>query len=386
VTRSSPWHGCLVNRTVVRYATLRRWSLVAVATLVLGSLPALVDALPAHTPRVSAAELVARIRASARQPYQGFVLSRGTAGLPSLPQLGGVSRLLSGVTQLRAWYAAPDRWRVDEIDAGAERDLYQTPDGQAQWDYGGNQLTAVTGSTPVRLPRGADLVPPDLGRRLLAGAAELSALPARRVAGIAAPGVRLAPADPDTTIARVDVWADPRTGVPLQVEVTPRGTGAPILVSRFLQVRFTAPEAAVLVPPAVRPGMGFTATDAPDIAGTFATLRLGPLPDELAGRARTGSALARLAGTGAYGTGFTQFVVLPVPPQTGFAAYRSATSAGGTPLELPGGEGVLISTPLLSVLVMDSDVARRTYILAGLVRGDLLKAAAAELSLYRRRR
>jgi hypothetical protein len=43
---------------------------------------------------------------------------------------------------------------------------------------------------------------------------------------------------------------------------------------------------------------------------------------------------------------------------------------------------VLISTPLLSVLVMDSDLAHRTYILAGLVTGDLLRAAAAELSTY----
>jgi hypothetical protein len=372
----------VVTGTVVRHAALRRWSLVAVATALLASLPAVVGAWPAHTARLSPADLVARIRASARQPYQGFAISRGTAGLPSLPQLSSVSRLLSGDTQLRAWYAAPDRWRVDEIDTGAERDLYQTPDGQAQWDYGANQLTAVTGSAPVRLPRGADLVPSELGRRLLAGTGQLSALPARRVAGISAPGVRLAPADPDTTIARVDVWADPRSGVPLQVEVTPRGAGAPILVTRFLELRLTAPAPAILVPPPVRPGMGFTAADAPDIAGAFATLRLGPLPVTLAGRPRSGSPLAQLAGTGSYGSGFNQFVVLPVPARTGFAAYRTAISAGGTKLELPGGEGVLIATPILSVLVMDSDVARRTYVLAGLVRGDLLKAAAAELSVY----
>ncbi|MEN3308375.1 MAG: hypothetical protein V7603_4577 [Micromonosporaceae bacterium] len=375
----------------MRRAAWRRWSVVAAAVLVLAALPAAVGALPAHAPSIRPTDLVARIRASAHHPYQGYAISSGTAGLPTLPQLGSVSRLLDGDTQLRTWYAAPDRWRVDEIDLGAERDLYQTPDGQAQWDYGANQLTAVTGSAPVRLPRGADLVPPDLGRRLLAasagtGGGQLSALPARRVAGIAAAGVRLTPADPDTTIGRVDVWADPGTGVPLQVEITPRGAAAPILVTRFLEVSLTAPAPPVLIPPAVRPGMGFTAVDAPDIAGAFATLRLGPLPDQLAGRERTGTPLARLAGTGAYGAGFTQFVVLPVPSQTGFAAYRSATNAGGTPLALPGGEGVLISTPLLSVLVMDSDVARRNYVLAGLVQGTVLRAAAAELSTFRRRR
>jgi hypothetical protein len=379
--------------TVVRREAWRRWCLVAAAAVLLAGLPALRGALPAHAPLVAAADLVARIRGSASHPYQGFAISSGTAGLPTLPQLGDVSRLLDGETQLRTWYAGPDRWRVDTIGPGTERDLYQTPDGQVLWDFGTDQLSAVTGTAPVRLPRGADLVPPDLGRRLMAGdpartrgsAAEtgwLSTLPARRVAGIAAAGVRLTPRDAQTTIGRVDVWADPTSGLPLQVEVTPRGAGSPILVTRFLQVSLTTPATSALTPPAPRAGMGFTATDAPDIAGALTTLRLGPVPEALAGRARAGSPLVRVAGAAAYGTGFTQFVVLPVPRQTGFAAFRSATSAGGTRLELPAGEGVLLHTPLLSVLVIDSDLAHRTYVLAGLVDGALLTSAAGELSTY----
>ncbi|HKT04429.1 MAG TPA: hypothetical protein VJT31_33355, partial [Rugosimonospora sp.] len=169
--------------TVVRRAALRRWALVGAVTLALACAPAVISGLPVSAPRVPPAQLVARIRASAGHPYQGFAVSRGTAGLPTLPQLAEVSRLLNGETQLRAWYAAPDRWRVDTIDTGTERDLYQVPGAQAIWDYGADQLTAVNGTAPVRLPRGADLVPPDLGRRLLGGGAgALTALPARRVA------------------------------------------------------------------------------------------------------------------------------------------------------------------------------------------------------------
>ncbi len=48
---------------------------------------------------------------------------------------------------------------------------------------------------------------------------ELSRLPARRVAGRSAAGLRLVPADPASTIARVDVWADEASGLPLRVEV-----------------------------------------------------------------------------------------------------------------------------------------------------------------------
>ncbi len=379
------WHGWVVAGTVVRHDALRRWGLVAAATAVLAALPAAVAALPAHAPRFAPADLVARVRASGRQPYEGFALSSGTAGLPELPQLAGVARLLSGETQLRAWYASPDRWRVDEIDTGTENDLYQTPDGQAQWNYGDNLLTALTGTPPVRLPRGADLVPPDLGRRLLGGDGHLTALPARRVAGISAAGVRLTPPAADTTIGRVDVWADPRTGVPLQVEVTARGARAPVLVTRFLQIRFAVPAASALTPPPARPAIGFDVTNAPDIAGAIANLHLGALPDRLAGRDRGGTPLARLADTGSYGSGFSQFVVVPVPRQTELPALRSARNAGGTPVQLPGGDGVLISTPLLSVFVMDSHLTRRNYLLAGLVDGKLLTAAAAELSTFGRR-
>jgi hypothetical protein len=381
--------------TVLRRQAWRRWGTVAAAALLLAALPVAARALPAHAPAVSPADLVARVRASARQPYQGYAISRGTAGLPTLPQLAEVSRLLAGETQLRAWYAGPDRWRVDTIDTGAERDVYQTADLQVQWDFGANQLTAVTGTAPVRLPRGADLLPPDLGRRLLgAGDSRLDPLPARRIAGISAAGVRLTPTDPSTTIGRVDVWADPASGLPLQVEVTARGAALPVLVTRFLELRLSAPSPAILVPPHDRPGLGFTVTDAPDIAGAVQTLRLGPLPLRLAGRDRADAPLIAaggrprrgIEGTGVYGTGFNQFVVLPVPRQNGFAAFRTAVNGGGTQLELPGGEGVAISTGLVSVLVMDSDLAHRTYVLAGLVKPTVLAEAAVQLSTYAGRR
>jgi hypothetical protein len=371
---------------VVRRATWRRWSLVAAVTAVLVSLPAIVAAVPVHPAAVPLDQLVARIRGSARYPYQGYVLGSGTAGLPSLPQLGDVTKMLDGETQLRVWYAARDSWRVDTIDTGAERDLYQTPAVEAIWDYGSNQLTAVTGTAPVRLPRGADLVPPDLARRLLAtgagGGDPVSRLPARRVAGRAAAGLRVTPRDPATTIGRVDIWADPATGIPLQVEVVPRGAAAPILVTRFLEFSPTRPAASVLEPPPARDGVGFAVTAAPDLAGVLGNLRFGPLPATLAGRARADGAPAPVAGVGGYGAGFTQFVVLAVPRRTGLSVEKTATDAGGAGVILPGGEGVVISTPLLSVMVVVSSRARRSYILAGMVTANVLKAAATDLSTF----
>jgi hypothetical protein len=368
---------------------------VAAALLVLGGVPALVNARPARSAPVGPAELRDRIMASATRPYQGYAVSTGSAALPALPQLGDVTRLLNGDTQLRVWYASSTRWRADVIDRGAERDLYQLPDRQVIWDFSGDQLTEVRGTPPVRLPRGADLVPPDLARRLLAMAGHgsgsasgspadrLSALAPLRVAGIAAAGLRVTPLDARSTLGQVDIWADPRTGLPLQVAVTSRGARTPVLVTRFLEVAFSVPAPAVLTPPTVRPGMGLTVTDESDFGDGLALRDPGPLPDRLAGQARSDTAPPGVANVAVYGTGFTQFVVVPTPRRIGFEAMRRATQAAGTALTLPDGDGVLLSTPLLSVLAMDSHRARRNYLVAGLVDGELLRQAGAELSSFR---
>jgi hypothetical protein len=377
--------------TVVSREAWRRWTAVVAAAAVAAATPVVLRALPVHATAGPVTELYDRIRASAALPYQGYTVSTGRAGLPTLPQLGDVAGLFNGDTRLRVWYAAPGRWRVDVIDIGTERDVYQDGGVQYIWDYGGNQLTEFVGTTPVRLPRGADLVPPDLARRLLGAAGpadgELSALPAQRVAGIAAAGLRLTPADPRTTVGRVDVWADPATGLPLQVAVTARGTSEPILVSRFLDIRLTAPADPVLTPPAARDGIGFTVTRAPDLAAGLASTRPGPLPDRLAGMTRstapTPGSPAGLPGVGAYGGGLSQFVVLSVPRRIGTEAMRSAVKAGGATVTFPGADAVLITTPVFGVLVLLSRATRRTYLLAGLVGATVLKQAGTELAGYR---
>jgi hypothetical protein len=377
---------------VVTTARRRGWwrfGAVGVVVGVLVCLPGIIAALPAHPAAVSVEQLATRIRASTNQPYQGFALSSGTAGLPSLPQLSDVVALLDGTTQLRAFYAGPRRWRVDQLDVGKERDLYQTPTSQVLWDFGANQITELVGDAPVRLPRGADLLPPDLARRLISTAGgvgapgvAVSALPARRVAGLAAAGLRLTPTDPLASLSHVDIWALPESGLPVQVEITGHGQTTPVLVSRFLDLSLDAPDPTTLTPPTGGPDVGFSVTSGSDIVSALSSLRQGPLPDSLAGSARAANSTAATVGVGIYGVGFTQFLVLSVPRRTGFDALDRARKAGGVQLNFPGGDGVLLSTPLLSLLVMDSHVARRNYILVGLVDKSLLERAGAQLSTF----
>lgn len=362
-----------------------RWLVVAAGVAVLASLPGLIAAWPVSAPAPPVQQLYARMAASAATPYQGFALSSGTAGLPSLPQLADAIALLNGETQLRVWYASAGHWRVDQIGVGTETDLYQEPTDQAIWDFGTNRLTTIVGDQPVRLPRGADLVPADLGRRVIAivgpHPAGLTALPARRVAGIAAAGLRITPTDPQTTVGHIDLWADPTTGVPLQVEITGRGAGTPILSTRFLDIDFHTPDPSVLRPPPGGPSTSYTFTAGSDIARAFRSLRLGPLPDQLGGFARTDDP-ATSVGLAAYGTGLTRFLVVPVPRRVYEDAYGRITDAGGVQYGLPGGRGVIVSTQLLTVMAMDSDLANRNYLLVGLVSAATLRRAGNDLSTF----
>ena len=375
----------MVAVTVVRGQARRRWIVVAAVALGLAAVPAVVSAVPVHPPAGDRTGLVAKMRASTGQPYQGYAESVGATGLPALPQLSDVSDLLDGDTRMRVWYSSASAWRVDVIDVGAERDTYQTVTGEVTWDYGRNQLTEVDGTLPLRLPRGADLTPPELARRLLSLAGTevtLSALPAQRIAGIDAAGVRLTPTSTLTTMGHIDLWADPKTGLPLRVAVTGRGASRPFLTTRFLDVALTAPDPGVLAPPAQRPDMSVVGADGSDVLGVLRRINNGPLPDRLAGLPRTGTDLGELGGIATYGSGLARFLVMSVSRRTGYDAERRALRGGGAALTFPAGDGVLIGTPLLSLLAMDSHRAGRNYLLVGLVAPSLLKRAGAELSTY----
>jgi hypothetical protein len=405
--------------TVVRHETRRRWLLVLAAVALLVALPAAVSAVPTGGPRVDAGVLRDRIRASVNVPHQGYAESVGALGLPALPRLDQVASLLSGTTRMRAWYAGRDRWRVDVVGTGVERGFYQTPQGEYSWDYGANRLTFVAAATtgyaidplngapegvrfgrtisdaPARLPRAADLMPPDLAQRLLSTAAgdRVESIPAKRVAGTDAAGLRITSADPHTLIGHIDIWADPATGLALQVEVSAKGAERPVLVTRFLDVEMTAPAADVLAPPPRQDDTSFTGIDAEEAAAAiFEASAFADLPEMLAGRARRNLEaewlpldgqdrqvlVFRFSPITLYGTGLTQIAVLPLTRRVSGDAFRSVAAWGQT-LTYPSGSAALISSSVVSVMVVRNAATRQTYLVAGMVDSALMQQVGAEL-------
>jgi hypothetical protein len=368
--------------SVVSGQARRRWLVVAAAVAIVCSLPVVVSALPvAAGPTVNASQLHARILASADLPYQGYVESNGALGIPDLNELSDVTAMLDGTTDMRVWQASPSRWRVDVLSDVGERDTYQLAGETYFWNSGSQLLTAVTGAQLVRLPRPADLIPPALALRLLrdAGATgRFTSLPAERIAGRDAAGLRLTPADPQTTIGHIDIWADARSGLPLRVEVTGRSSGQILLTSRFLELSYSRPDAQVLTP-SHGPGSGFTTTSPANISGALSNLDFEQLPDRLAGRSRVPPPPA-FQEIGIYGSGLSAFAVITLRGRIGLRDLRSVQNNGGTPLTFATGMGVQIATPLITVTLVHPYASFDTFLIAGLASPQLLAQAAAELS------
>lgn len=351
------------------------------------ALPVVVSALPVSVPALTAATLRDRIVRSADMPYSGYAESNATFGLPPLSGLSSVTSLLNGVTKMRVWQAAPDRWRVDVLSDAGERDTYQLGTREFLWNSGAQLTTEVvqqaSGQPGIRLPRAADLVPTSLAQRVLSEAgrsARYSTLPPVRVAGQSAAGLRVTPGDPDSTIGQIDIWAVPSTGLPLMVEVFGRGARTPALQSQFFQVGPWQPAAGVLNPPSGGPGTGFTVTSSGNLSGALRNLEPEALPESLAGRKWVPPPTGLLSTVGLYGGGLSTFAVLTLRAGTGDALLDGARSAGGIPYRFPDGTGILISASLVNAVIAQSDRSADTFVITGTVRGTVLLRAAVTLT------
>lgn len=366
--------------TPARRSALRRWATVGAGLAALGALPAVVAAVPAGgASDVSATALLARVKASATVSYSGYAESRGTLALPKIPRLSGIDDLLSSTTRMRVWYAGPNSVRVDEVGLVGETDTYASDSGTWVWESDSRRATLILGKPAVRLPRAGDLLPADLGRRLAAAARpeEVRRISARRIAGRTAPGLRIIPRDPATTVGRVDMWADAATGLPLRVEVAGRSAST-TLTSAYLDLHLAVPPAArtEFHPPV---DASFNTTTAPDIAAAVDRYGDFELPTTLAGldRRQRVQGIGVQGGTATYGEGYSLLTLLPLPYNVGSAILDTLDAPPATQLEVDGARAAALSTPLANVVVLRTDQGH--FLLAGSVRMSVLEQAAKQL-------
>ncbi len=354
-----------------------RWAVVGGAVAVLAALPSLVAALPASDAATSATDLRQQALGSADVAFSGYAQAAGGLSLPVGDQLTDVADLLSDRTTMRAWYRGADDWRVDVVTPTGETDVHADAGGTWTWDYVHATATR-TGPTPLALPTAPDLLPSALGRRLLSEARddELSRLGAERVAGREALGLRVVPAEEASSVARVDVWVDADSGVPLRVQVVADGAAEPALDTGFLSLELGTPSAdvtAFAVPPGadVREGQDAQLLRAASRAGREARSRL---PVALAGLdRRTIDGAPRSVGV--YGRGITLLAVSPLPGRVAGPLRDALVVAPGAVLD---DLGVRIAAGPLGLMLVDGPDG--PVLLAGTVSLDALAAAATELT------
>ena len=374
IGRSATYRGRVAGR---RNGAAGRWAVVGVAVALLAALPSLVAALPASDAATSAADLRERALGSADVAFSGYAQAAGGLALPVGEQLTDVADLLSDRTTMRAWYRAADDWRVDVVTPTGETDVHADAAGSWTWDYAHATATR-TAPTPLALPTAPDLLPSALGRRLLSEARddELSRLGAERVAGRDALGLRVVPAEEASSVARVDVWVDAESGVPLRVQVVAEGAAEPALDTGFLSLELGTPAADVTafdVPPGadVREGQDAQLLQAASRASREGRLAL---PRALAGLdRRTIEGAPRSVGV--YGRGITLLAVSPLPGRVAGPLLDALVVAPGAVVD---GLRVRIAAGPLGLMLVDGPDG--PVLLAGTVDLDALATAATELT------
>jgi hypothetical protein len=351
---------------------VQRWAAVAAGTLLLVAGPIAVRAWPAQDQAVSAADLLAKIEDSLDHPYSGYVETRGTLQLPVADRFTDVGDLFGSTTRMRVWWRSEEAWRVDKLLTTGESDLIHNVQGTMRWRYEQNDAD-LSHDPAIRLPRTADLVPPEVADLLLEGVgpSEVRRLPAARVAGVDALGLRMRPAARQSSIDHVDVWADPDSGVVLRIAVVGQGSDTAAFTSEFAEFSAATPpaERTTFVPPE---GADFDFDDVLDIAD--AANQYAPVlpPDTVAGLAKSPQADRAV---GIYGSGVTRLLAIPLRDNEADPLREQLRITPGV-RSVP--QGTLVTIGPLGVLMSGHD-GQNGWLVAGTVTPETLTLAVEDL-------
>ncbi|GAA1769130.1 hypothetical protein GCM10009795_014200 [Nocardioides hankookensis] len=346
--------------------------MAALVTLLVIAVPAALHALPARTSDVTATELLDQVRAAEQHPWSGYVQTEGTLALPVADDFSDVGALFSDSTRMRAWWRGSDDWRVDRLLVSGETDLVHQHGVTIEWSYERDRAR-ISRDPDIRLPRTADLVPPVLAERLLRDvtADDVRRIAARRVAGVSAPGLRVEPAAPQSSVDHVDLWADPDSGVPLRIDVYAAGDASPAFVTQLRDFSATRPALSTTTFDGA-PGIEVDHDDVLDIADAANQYAPFRPPATVGGLAMSSGSDGAV---GVYGVGITQLIAIPM---RGREAGPLREQLRQTPDVATSASGTLVTAGPLGVLLTGAD-DDGGWLITGTVTTDTLRRAAVDL-------
>jgi hypothetical protein len=367
----------------VRRARNLRWAAVAGGTALLIAIPAILGAVPARPAGApSPGQLLDAVLGSSTVAHQGLAQVDGRVGLPELPFPTHALPLLDTSTRLRSWWVSPTSWRTDVLSAGGQQQEVTARGGTVTFDYENDVARVGAPLTGLRLPRPTDLLPGPLARYLLSWAGPEDAvvpLDAQRIAGVDAAGIAVVPADPGSSLARLAVWVDPATGLPVQVEVFATGSTEPALRSQLLDLSYDRPDAAVL-----SPELSTTVRwerrnrDVVSFLDLFQDERPPPM---LGPMQRTDGGVSGIA---TYGEGYTRVALVVLPPQLvprlldSVAGVEDDGDPGRPRTTRVGSSQVAVLPSSLLPVALVVTPAGTGYLLAGTLTADAMTALLRE--------
>ncbi|MGH9065697.1 MAG: LolA family protein [Acidimicrobiales bacterium] len=373
----------------------RRWLIPPALAAVLVAAAAVVPQVASaqgspHLPSISAQALVQKVLGSHVPYLSGTLQMKADLGLPDLSAYthGSGSQILSylsGTHTASMWYGGPGQLRVAVPDGSEETDVIV--DGTSAWvwqsgSYKATRLVAPSGQhmTPstAGAQAGAPPTPGEVARELLAGISPSTRVFVTDTAYVAHHAVYelgLAPRAPQSLVADALIAVDASNGVPLRVELLARNASSPALSFGFMDVKFTRPAASnfdFTPPPGAKVVTGHLGGAMAAPAKNASSASGAPVSTVGKGwgtvLAVSPGALAGLAGQ----PGRSQSAGQPAPSSTSSELATLLRSA--TPVSGPWGQGRLIQTALVDVLVTSGGP-----VLVGAVTPAALEAAVATL-------
>ncbi|MFK4067562.1 outer membrane lipoprotein carrier protein LolA [Streptomyces sp. NPDC029674] len=272
------------RRKAARYAV--PIAVAGVAAVTIGLVPALATSGDPDLPKVTAQELIEKIAASDTQQLSGNVKISTDLGLPSFGGMaggfgggGGADRdedggsegsaadpknklmeLASGTHTLRVAADGPDKQKVSVLGDASEYSLIHNGDDVWAYDSASNEAYHAKdeGASPEKGEKHGKDVPKGLEGKLPATPKEFAeqALKAvddttsvkvdgtAQVAGRDAYRLVIEPKQAGSTVGRITVAVDEKTGTPLKFTLTPASGGAAVVDAGFTKVDFGKPSAS----------------------------------------------------------------------------------------------------------------------------------------------
>ncbi|MFF8642437.1 outer membrane lipoprotein carrier protein LolA [Streptomyces sp. NPDC015345] len=409
------------RRKAARYVVPVAVAGVAAATI--GLVPALATSGDPDLPKVTAQELMEKIAASDTQQLSGTVKISTDLGLPSMGGMaggfagggGGADRggddeggggsaadpknklmeLASGTHTLRVAADGPDKQKVSVLEDAAEYSLIHNGDEVWAYDSASNEAYHAKGfqvsgekgdkgdKGEAEPPAGMPATPEEFAEQALKAVDDTTSVKVdgtAQVAGRDAYRLVIEPKQSGSTVGRITVAVDAKTGTPLKFTLTPSSGGAAVIDAGFTKVDFGKPSASTFD---FAPPKGAKVTEADEHSALSRDFKGRDFKDhDFTDKAKGGKEFKEedLNDLKVIGEGWTSIAELRLPGGQGLPTAGSGDvppdaqkllDSLGDQVSGKFGSGTVFSTRLINALVTDDG---KVY--AGAVTKDALVKAA----------